>query len=387
LADFHNRAETNPHIADAGRFAVVAQNARNNFAQSLRHVDVTVSPAVFERLLQLTEDWLSRLRPLIKRRARAGKPRDTHGDLRLEHVYLFPDQAPPGDLVIIDCIEFNESFRYADPVADMAFLVMDLAFHGRRPLARRFAQTYFQAAGDQEGEALLPFYTAYRAIVRAKVEGMENDEAEVPSEERARVRVRAQAHWLLALGELAEPMRKPALVLVGGLPGTGKSSLAQALAARAGFEVIRSDLVRKELTAGELPAAGFLEGRYAPLVTRRTYEECLRRAESLLFEGRRVVVDATFREDSQRRAFLDAARRWAVPTVFFVCQADPDLSRRRLAERRGDASDADWSVYLRLAEQWEPPGPGISPVDLPTHGNLEQVVEQALGVLADHALG
>ena len=172
-------------------------------------------------------------------------PRDTHGDLHLDHVYLFPDRAPPADLVIIDCIEFNERFRFADPVADMAFLVMDLAFHGRRDLARAFADAYFRASGDEEGRALLPFYTAYRAAVRGKVEGMELAEREVPEAERAAALVRARAHWLLALGELEEPGRRPCLVLVGGLPGTGKSTLARGLAEQAGFTVIRSDLVRR----------------------------------------------------------------------------------------------------------------------------------------------
>src|SRR5213079_3171290 len=100
----------------------------------------------------------------------------------LDHVYLFPDQAPPDDLVMIDCIEFADRFRYADPIADMAFLTMDLAFHGRRDLARIFADAYFETSGDSEGRTLLPLYAAYRAVVRAKVEGMEVGEKEVAPE-------------------------------------------------------------------------------------------------------------------------------------------------------------------------------------------------------------
>src|SRR5262249_6701584 len=130
---------------------------------------------------------------------------DTHGDLHLDHVYLFPDRPPPDDLVIIDCIEFNERFRYADPVADVAFLSMDLSYHGRRDLARAFTEAYFQAAGDEQGRALLPFYPAYRAAVRAKVEGFELAQSEVPAEERAAAQARARAHWLLALEQLEEP--------------------------------------------------------------------------------------------------------------------------------------------------------------------------------------
>src|SRR5690606_22240701 len=108
----------------------------------------------------------------------------------------FPDRPPPADLVIVDCIEFNERFRYADPIADMAFLAMDLARIGRRDLARAFADAYVRASGDEEGRALLPFYTAYRAAVRGKVEGMEYARPEVPEAERLAALVRARAHWL-----------------------------------------------------------------------------------------------------------------------------------------------------------------------------------------------
>ena len=179
VARFHAAAENGKHIASFGRFEVVAGNARENFDQAAAQVGVTVQADVFERLKALTETELERLRPLIEDRAAARRARDTHGDLRLDHVYIFPDRESPDNLAIIDCIEFNERFRYADPVADMAFLVMDLSFHGRRDLARPFTAAYFRAAGDEEGRSLLPFYTAYRAVVRAKVEGFELVEAEI----------------------------------------------------------------------------------------------------------------------------------------------------------------------------------------------------------------
>ncbi len=210
IASFHASAEAGDRVATFGRFEVVARNARENFAQALSQVGVTVSPAVFARLRDLTEEALAGLRPLIEARARRGIPRDTHGDLHLDHVYLFPERPPPDDLVIIDCIEFNERFRFADPVADMAFLAMDLVFHGRRELARAFSDAYFRAAGDEEGRALLPFYTAYRAVVRGKVEGFELAEREVPEVEKAAARTRARGptgcwHWGSWRSRVADP--------------------------------------------------------------------------------------------------------------------------------------------------------------------------------------
>jgi uncharacterized protein len=356
LAAFHAQAATGPTIAAYGRFGVVAANARENLDEVAADVGTALSRTVFDRLRTLTESALAELRPTIEARAARGVPRDGHGDLRLEHIYLFPDRPPPGDLMIVDCIEFDERFRCADPVADIAFPVMEFAWHGRRDLARAFADAYLQAAGDAEGRSLLPFYTAYRAAVRGKVEGMKLTRPEIPENERATALTRARAHWLLALGELEGPSQRPCLVLVGGLPGTGKSTLAQGLAEQAGFTVIRSDLVRKELAGlGPLQgaAAAFEAGIYTPEWTERTYAECLRRAEGLLFEGRRVLVDASFGAEANRRRFLGLGDQWGVPAMLLLCQADPAVVRGRLERRRHDAADADWSIYLQAAERWE----------------------------------
>lgn len=383
IAGFHARAAAGPEIAAFGRFDVVAGNARENFTQTQDHIGITVNQTVHQRLRELTEQALERLRPLIMARAERGEPRDTHGDLHLDHVYYFPDQPPLGDWVIVDCIEFNERFRYADPVADMAFLVMDLSLHGRRDLARSFAAAYFAAAGDGESEQLLPFYAAYRAMVRAKVKGMTAAEPEVPEADRQRAVGKAQAYWLLALTELAEPKRRPGLLLVGGLPGAGKSTLAHALAERLGWHVIRSDLVRKELArqAGYAPQPeAFGTGIYASEWTTRTYQACLRQAENRLRDGQRVLIDASFRAEEHRRWFLDAASRLGVPGLLLLCQADPEVIRPRLAQRRDDPSDADWDIHQQAAARWEPASPAtqrhLHIID--TNGDVSTALEQAL---------
>ncbi len=287
---------------------------------------------------------------------------------------------------MVDCIEFNERFRHADPVADMAFLAMDLTRLGRKDLARVFAEAYFRASGDAEGRALLPFYAAYRAAVRGKVEGMKAMEAEVPESDRAEARAQSRAHWLMALGELEDGGRRPCLVLVGGLPGSGKSTLARDLAGPAGFTVIRSDEVRKELAGGaeQSPVTGgFGRGIYTPEWNERTYGECLRRAERLILRGERVLVDANFREEAKRRLFLEAATRWGVPGVLLLCRTDPDVVRARLGGRRDDASDADWSIYQEAAGRWDEPGPRTrrDAREIAAGGPREQSLASALDAL------
>lgn len=391
IASFHRVAEANERIAAFGGFEAVSRLILDIFSQAGPQVGTTVSGAVFGRLKSLTKETLARLRPLIAARAERGMPRDCHGDMHLDHVYYFPDQSPPGDLVIIDCIEFNKRFRFLDPVADMAFPAMDLAFHGRRDLARIFADTYFRDANDEEGRALLPLYTAYRATVRAMVEGIELTEKEVPDAERTAALTRARAHWLLALSELEEPSRKPCLLLVMGLPGSGKSRIARGLADSAGFSVVRSDVVRKELAG--LPNHGLKpqelrESLYTREWNERTYAECLNRAGRLLFEGRRALVDATFREEEKRLTFLKAAVQWGVPSAILLCQAEPETTRKRLEKRQGDASDADWSVYRQLTASWEEVGTlaGQTLHRISTEGSPEQALTRAREALRQSGL-
>ncbi len=289
-------------------------------------------------------------------------PRDTHGDLRLDHIYWFPERDPPHEWVIVDCIEFDKRYRHADPIADIAFLAMELIIQGHGDLAMVFTEAYLAAAADEEGRSLLPFYLSYRSMVRGKVRGMQALDPQLSTSDRAEALKLARAHWLFALAKLESPDRRPGLVLVAGLPGAGKSTLAGDLAEHAGFTLIRSDRVRKELVGqrseGKSPAA-FGEGLYTTDWNERTYAECLRRAEEHLFEGKRVLIDATFREQSHRRLFLDAARRWAIAGCLIHCQADPDVVRNRLASRSGDASDADIAIHAEIARRWEEP-------DLPT---------------------
>ena len=363
IATFHEQAASGPEVSRFGKYEVVAENARDNLRQAHADEGRFVSPDVVARLEELLERRLAEHRSLIERRVEQHQPCDTHGDLHLDHVYLFPERDPPRDLIAIDCIEFNERFRYADPVSDVAFLVMDLRVHGRHDLAEALADAYFGAAGDQPGRALLDFYVSYRAAVRGKVEGLMAGEGEVTDEDRGAAAGRARAHWLLALSELEDPAERPCLVLLGGLPGTGKTTLSESLARVCGFEIISSDRTRKRLAGlepDERAGAGYGEGIYTAAWTERTYEACRQAVTDMLFDGGRVLVDASFGRDEHREAFLTQARSLGVRALFFELKSDPDVTRRRIEARSGGASDADWGIHLRAAAEWEEPASPLS---------------------------
>jgi predicted kinase len=238
---------------------------------------------------------------------------------------------------------------------------------------------------------LLPFYRAYRAAVRGKVAGMKLADPEVPDEDKAAARAKARARWLFALRELEVPARKPCLLLVGGLPGAGKSTLAGQIGQAAGFAVIRSDVVRKELWAeaednGSQMAAP--TDIYSEEWNERTYQECLQRAEAILFEGGRALIDASFHAESRRKVFLEAGRHWGIRVCFIICAADPQIVRQRLDERRGDASDADWTIHTRMARRWEELSPETRALSrtIDTSGTHDQALRDALDMLREFEL-
>lgn len=353
LARFHAQAETNEQIAVYGHPEAISFNWEENFQQTERFCGTTIILRQSNDIREYVKALLQAQRPLFLGRMERGRVRDGHGDLHSANV-CFGD-----DLCIYDCIEFNERFRYLDVASDVAFMAMDLDFFGRPDLSRTFAETYIRESGDDEVAVLLPFYKCYRAYVRGKVESFQLDDPQMPMEARERAAQRARRYFQLA-HSYTRRLKRPTLLITVGLIGTGKSTLARALAHRLGVEVVSSDEVRKRLQGlapSERQLDAFGRGIYSAGVSRLTYQEMLRQARDALASGRSLLLDASFRRADERARALEEARAMAADFWAIECVA-PEASIRERLERRArewpDASDARWELFPQIKAEFEP---------------------------------
>jgi predicted kinase len=225
---------------------------------------------------------------------------------------------------------------------------MDLEARGAKELGREFLRRYLELADDRELPELLPFYQCYRALVRGKVYSLLSpDKAD-----------RAGRYFDLAYSATWGDL-KPFVVMICGLSGSGKSSLARALARRLGAAVINSDVVRKGLagTSHRRSQDSYGGGIYAAPMTDRTYRKMTEEAERHLAAGEGVILDATFQKTAQRSAVFEMAARNGAPVAIVYCHTREELIRERLRRRAAegrDVSDGDWQIYLKQKELFEP---------------------------------
>jgi len=366
IARFHTSVPTTKYISDFGSLRVIRGNWEENFEQMRPYIGRALDQETFDRLSLYIHEFLTGYAELFHTRVREGHIRDCHGDLRLQHVYILDRTGEPA-IYVVDCIEFNERFRYSDVAAEVAFLTMELDAAERPDLSRAFVDAYVRLAGDQAIYELLPFYACYRACVRGKVLSFQLDQPEVPARQRELVRKEAGALFALAAGYAGGPTR-PTLLLVGGLMGTGKSTLAGRLHAETGWALISSDATRKHL-AGVDPAtpqpSAFSEGLYSPAWSARVYQAMLNQVSTLLASGRSVILDATFARRAYRHAAAQEAAMYGANLVFIECHAPRELTLQRLASRwqarlaqqpglASMASDARPELYDAQAEVWQP---------------------------------
>ena len=333
LVAFHAAAQRSPAISDSATPAALGEQWRDNFAETERFVGSVLEPVVDEEIRTLVQRWLRRYGPMLEARITSGRICDGHGDLQAEDVFCLED-----GVRILDCVEFSDRLRYGDVCADVAFLAMDLERLGRPDAAERFVLHYEALASENFPRILLHHYIAQRAYVRAKVACLEWEQGVNGANGRVR-----EMH-ALALRHVRRA--RPVLVLVGGLPGTGKSTLAAGLAAETGWSLLRSDEIRREPQPVGSPVPARPSGpgtdRYSPGAIGSVYHELLQRARRHLEQGDGVIVDASWIDAAQRAAARRIAQDTGSELAELCCACDDSVAVARILEREttGDPSEA-----------------------------------------------
>ena len=330
VAAFHARAE--PLLDRGGAVAIAAIEAEND-ACLLRAAGRFLPVSDIAELHRRSRAWLGRVASLLDARRAAGKVRHCHGDLHLRNICLLA-----GKPVLFDCLEFSEEMASIDVLYDLAFLLMDLLHRGLDDFANLVANRYFDLTDEEEGLAALPLFLAIRAAIRAHVgatgaaaqDGVDNAACE-----------EARRYLDLALALLAP--RPPRMIAIGGLSGTGKSTIAQRLAPliglRPGARILRSDVVRKRL-CGVPPETKLPPTAYAADMSRRVYDAIRDKAAAALRSGYCLIIDAVSMTPEERNSFAAVAATARVPFNGIWLSAPTESMAARLGMRRDDASDA-----------------------------------------------
>jgi len=376
LVEFHQEAETNVTISAFGDLDAITKNTEENFTQTEKYIGKTISRENYQHIKDYTDSFIEKNASLFRKRMAEGRIRDCHGDLHVAHI-CFTD-----GISIYDCIEFNDRFRYCDIASEVAFLAMDLDHFGRADLSHSFVSAYVDMSRDKELSELLNFYKCYRAYVRGKVESFKLDDPYITKTEKRQILDIASSYFDLADSYTRS---KPVLFITAGLVGTGKTSLAQALAKRQGLVVISSDVTRKQLASIPVTEHRFEEfdtGIYSPDFSRLTYDKMFSQAKYILSEGRSVIIDASFVKAEERLRARKLAEEVGADFFIVECILGEENIKQRLAQRlkEGSTSDGRWEIYELQKSQFEPvvEMPPTNHVIIDTSQPVEKIIRQVL---------
>ena len=363
IAAFHAAAEPAPGFGGSAALRDVVADNHCYLARAAPALDPRAVDAFFAE----SERALDRVGGLLDARRADGKVKRCHGDLHLRNICLYD-----GEPTLFDCIEFSDEIASIDVLYDLAFLLMDLEHRGLRALGNAVFNRYLDRAPDEAGLAALPLMLSIRAGVRAKVAVAGSSPDAAQAEE-------AGAYLALARDLLrAQP---PRLIAVGGLSGSGKSSVAAGLAPgfapAPGARLLRSDVLRKTLM-GVAPEERLPAEAYSAAVNARVYAALRTRAMTTIASGYTAIVDATFIDEAQRQDIEAASREAGAPFEGLWLAAPDSVLLQRVEARRGDASDADRAVLTR---QLSAATGTMSWAQVDASGNLDQSVAAAARAL------
>ena len=348
LVEFHRTARRGPEIDVFGSPEVIARNWQENFDQTAPYIDRSIAAETHRSIRDWVTRWLEEHQEFLRTRVNERRICDGHGDIRAESICV------TNGLCIFDCIEFNERFRCSDLANEVAFLAMDLDARGRPDLGYHFVEQYGLRSKDEGLFKLLQFYRCYRAYVRGKVQSFRLDDVDLTALEREVAAVRARRYFDLAL-RYSSPLHKPYVIVVSGLAGSGKTSLARAIGGELCLRVVSSDTVRKTLF-GITEGFGYGVGPYSSDANRLTYKTMIELGRDLVVQNRGVVLDATFKRKEDRAIAREMALRGGAEWRVIDCYLPPQLVHERLEQRaklNDGLSDATWETYLRQRRDFE----------------------------------
>ncbi|MFH1057601.1 MAG: AAA family ATPase [Pseudomonadota bacterium] len=372
LAEFYKNAAGGAAVEFFGRPQQVRINVEENFRQTEAYQEVSVAGGRWRAIRDYALSYLANERARLEQRVSEGRVREGHGDLHAGNINL----PTGGRAIVFDCIEFNQRFRCQDAAADLAFLAMDLDFHGRADLALELVRAYIAASHDQGLMGVLDFYKCYRAVVRAKIHGFSFDDPGQDGEHKFHDINKARTYWRLA-ARYAGGEPPYFLVCLMGLMGAGKSYLAQNLCRATGWLGVNSDAVRKQihgLHEGQRSHDAWGQGLYGPAAGQATYQELWETAQAQLAMGASVVVDASFRERAWRGRFAELAQAEGAGLVLVEVTAAPEVVAARLARREAEGrsvSDGRRELMAAQAAAWQPATPEEGPNWLTVDGGAE----------------
>jgi aminoglycoside phosphotransferase family enzyme/predicted kinase len=337
-AAFHARAEVSHSHGGAASVRRILETNETELLGSFLSREQDVMP-----VCKAMRDLLDSNAPLLDARKAAGKVRRCHGDLTLRNIALIGDEPTP-----FDCLEFDEALATIDVLYDLAFVIMDLQHRSRGDLANILFNRYLDAADEIDGLPLLPLFMAMRAIIRAHVTARMSDDAAADAQDALKDEARAY----LALAREATNGGAPILIGIGGLSGSGKSTVAAALAPSLspmpGARILSSDRIRKKMfdvaPTQRLPAEA-----YAPHVSQEVYARAREEAARCLRLGWPVICDAVFDRHADREELRKVALGAGARFHGFWLSARDDTLAGRVAARTGDPSDA--TVEVLRAQQ------------------------------------
>jgi aminoglycoside phosphotransferase family enzyme/predicted kinase len=332
VAKFHSTAISDNYICKFGEVSQIREAIDNNYLISQKYIGGPQTQTQYQETKDYTDSFFADNQELFNSRIANNKIRECHGDLHLRNIALWQNK-----ILLFDCIEFNEQFRFVDVMYDVAFTVMDLESRGHQELGNAFLNTYIEQTGDWEGLQLLPLYLSRQAYVRAKVTSLMLDDAAISTAQKAEISQTA-AHYYQLAWEYTKP-RRGKLTLMSGLSGSGKSTVARYLARRTGAIHIRSDAVRKHLGGISLNERG-AQDLYSDEMTANTYSRLLELGIILTDRGWNVILDAKFDRQNLRTNAINLAQSRNLPLQIIYCTAPIEVLRSRLEQRRGDIADA-----------------------------------------------